>query len=244
MLPRQQSDDGMSDEIMQTITYSFVETPFFYDSDEYCRWRDGDEGLVRNLVGRCGPLGRSVDTYINQLHSHEGQQNYPEVRYAVHLVESEGFRPECVVYENFRLCSRFLRSARPRGPIAAGTGLVRGTFSDQFFEEYDRLASLNECEGCTARQIENAHVDLCAVDPEGRRIGFYETKRYRPSERRVERVGAHQLRLLAAVRHLADTFPGAFHDGPWTVTTEIVAFVTASAERSFRPGTHRVELKV
>ena len=95
---------------------SFTETLFPYDFSEYRRWCTGDKNTIQSLLDECGTLGRTVNTYFKQ-----GKlgQNYPEVRYAVHLVKQEGFPKENVVYENYALSLQVLNNLAGKSGLHA-----------------------------------------------------------------------------------------------------------------------------
>ena len=67
---------------------SFQEKAFPYNYKQYERWCE-EINIIESLTAVCGYLCRGEDTYINQTTKNQ-KQNYPEVRYAVHLVENHG----------------------------------------------------------------------------------------------------------------------------------------------------------
>lgn len=227
---------------MANREYEFKEELFYYPPAEREPWLHGDESAVRSLLDRCGPLGRTPETYVNQLHSHPGQ-NYPELRYAVHLVEEQGYPRTSIFYENYRLSAAWQKIHGPSSMMGKNTSALRAVFTGTFFDEYDRLSQLNADSRVTGDKLANAHVDLCAVDATGRRVKFVEVKTYRSDARGnpgIEQIAQHQLRLLAIVRHLSETLGHAVLQGPVEVSADIVAFVPESMRRSVRPTVHKV----
>lgn len=203
---------------------SFCEEFFEYDADEYRKWCLGDEATIRGLIERCGLLGRGESTYFLQAMQ---SQNYPEVRYAIHLVENLGFPQEGLFYENFYLSERVFASkmsSRSKGKKMLGTQYLRRLLSPRFFEEFDRLFDLN----AVGKTIDGVNIDLCAVDPLQRRVGFFEVKKYSPGKATTEIVSRHQLFVLAFVRHILETCPSEiFVGGPCKIDAKLIAFVPA-----------------
>jgi hypothetical protein len=68
------------------ISMFVQENPFQYEDKEYKDWRSDDEKVRRKIrdsfLKVCGPLGKDSEHY----HGNQIDQNYPEMRYAVHLV--------------------------------------------------------------------------------------------------------------------------------------------------------------
>ena len=219
---------------------SFQEKPFRYEYEEYQRWCMGDESTIQSLIDVCGDLGRTRETYFRQA---KMKQNYPEVRYAVHLVEEEGFHANCIIYENYRLSLQELSKLNGKtGLIANGASLLSEIFLDAFFEEFDRLYDLNK--ESINKTREWMHVDLCAINhkPKQRQVRFSEIKRYDLGAKSTEIVQDEQLFVLGFVCHAVETLgEKLFRKNIYKVQTELIAFVPKKDFYSFKPKEYTIK---
>lgn len=222
---------------------SFQEKPFPYKYKQYERWCEGDRNIIESLTDVCGSLCRGEDTYIKQAANNQ-KQNYPEVRYAVHLVEDMGFPKEHIIYENFRLSfqvtNRLIKGKRYQ---AIGAGFIRQVFSEAFLKKFDELCDINEerfkinCKG--------SHVDLCAINFESREVRFSEIKRYDFGGKSNDKFALHQKLLLGFVRYAVDSLGSkAFVKRKYKVITELIAFVPEKDYSIFSPRKYEIDFAV
>jgi len=213
---------------MQT-RYEFVETLFPYDPAEFGRWCSGEALTIDGLLDVCGPLGRTRGTYKNQALM---GQNYPEVRYAVHLVESEGFASDGIIYENFTFSPRAVATLKGKTSLSGiGASKVAEVFSDRFFTEFGRLFDLNRTQ--IKKSCEKLIVDLFAASPAHKKCVICEVKKYDVGRLSTEMVQREQLLCLAFVRSIVERLgQDAFREAPYEVRTPLVAFNPNSASAS------------
>ena len=222
---------------------SFQEKAFPYNYKQYERWCEGDRNTIESLTAVCGYLCRGEDTYINQTTKNQ-KQNYPEVRYAVHLVEDKGFPKEQIIYENFRLSFQVTNQLiKGKGYQAIGAGLIRKVFSEPFLIKFDELCDINEkrfkmnCRG--------SHVDICAINFESREVRFCEIKRYDFGGKSNDKFALHQQLLLGFVRHAVDSLGSkAFVKSKYKFLTELVAFVPEQDYSTFSPKKYEIDFSV
>jgi hypothetical protein len=163
-----------------------------YDTEDFQSWRNRKPNVFDKMLNRTGYLGRTPHVYYNQPH-----YNYGEVKYAYILV-GRGWPKENIVYENYYLSGRALRTSS--GLHGFGCALVRGVFTDAFFEAFDELIEKNPR---LFDKTKNAVVDLFAVDQSGGRAGLWEVKRANPEGKHTEPIGKHQRAVLAFTTYLA-----------------------------------------
>lgn len=222
---------------------SFQEKPFPYNYKQYERWCEGDRNTIESLTAVCGYLCRGEDTYIKQTTKNQ-KQNYPEVRYAVHLVEDKGFPKEHIIYENFRLSfERTDQLMRGKGPQAIGARLVREVFSELFLQRFDELCDLNNGKFKLIKKIcKGTHVDICAINHETREVRFCEIKRYDFDGNTKDIFALHQQLLLGFVRYAVDSLGNkAFANRKYKVITELIAFVPERDFSKFSPKPYRID---
>ncbi len=229
-------------------TITFAEQQFEYDHDEYLRWGAADGRVVDDALRVTGDLGKSPGSIANQARSvasgrSTGNQHYPEVCFARHLVRGDEFPKEGLVYENFRVSAR--ERARAKDPtklVAAGTRRVAEIFTDEFFTRFDALCDRNRnVRG--AGVIEGARLDLFAVDRDRRRAGFWEIKKYGRTGSRTETVQARQLLTLAFIQYLVtEERDRVLRDPAYVVEVALVAFVPAG--RSIPQKTYLVPFNI
>ena len=204
------------------LTTQIVEKLFPYDPQEYAAWSRG-EAIVNQLVERCGPLTRSVDSYMNQALL---AQNYPEVRYAVELVERLGFPRAGLFYENFTLSLDRLEELKHKtGHRAAGAEKISAALSPEFFRAFDRLREKN-ADRLADKTSGNPVPDLCAIDTKGGRILFLEVKKYNVGKKTTETFSLHQQLAMAFISHIHGRLGNAsFCSGAGTLGVELISFV-------------------
>ena len=226
------------------VSLSFREKPFPYDLEQYERWCEGDVKTIESLTTVCGNLCRGPDTYINQKNM---GQNFPEVRYAVHLVEDKGFSKEYIIYENFRLSLQVINQLiGGRGPQAVGARLITEVFSPLFLEKFDALCDANEERFKRIKKVcKGTHVDLCAINPETREVRFCEIKRYDLGGKTNDNFALHQQLLLGFVRYATDLLGRkAFQKRKYKVKTELIAFIPEKEFSEFSPKKYRIDFAV
>ena len=226
------------------VSFSIREKPFPYNFEQFQRWCKGDMKTIKSLTSKCGSLCRGPDTYINQRNM---SQNYPEIRYAVHLVEDKGFSKEYIIYENFRLSLQVVNKLlEGRGPQAIGAGYIKEVFSEMFLEKYDELCGLNEERFKTIKKIcKGTHVDLCAINHKTREVRFCEIKRYDLGGKTKNNFALHQQLLLGFVRYAVDSLKrNAFQKRKYKVLTELIAFVPEKDFSIFNPKDYRINFAV
>ena len=216
---------------MDRRTVILAEQQFEYDHGEYLGWGAADGRVVDDALRITGDLGKSAGSITNQARSaasgrSTGNQHYPEVCYARHLIRGGEFPRDGLVYENFRVSAR--ERARAKDPtklVAAGTRRVAEIFTDEFFTRFDALCDRNRnVHG--AGVIEGARLDLFAVDRVRRRAGFWEIKKYGLSGNRTEAVQVRQLLMLAFIQHLVmEERDRVLRDSEYVVEVALVAFV-------------------
>jgi len=210
---------------------TFVEQQFEYDHDEYLRWGAADGQVVSDLLSVTGDLGKSPGSIANQARSvasgkSAGNQHYPEVCFARHLIEACGYPKDGIVYENFWVSERVRTGAKdPLGLSVAGTKRVAETFTDEFFRRFDALCDRNRDQQ-EDEPLEGARLDLFAVDRDGARSGFWEIKKYGLAGSRTERVQKRQLLTLAFIQYLVtEERDRVLRDPACVVEVALVAFV-------------------
>jgi hypothetical protein len=230
-------------------TIIFVEQQFEYDHDEYLRWGAADGRTVRELLSVTGALGKtSEDSIANQARSvasgkNAGNQHYPEVCYARHLIDAVGYPKDGIVYENFWVSERQRSGAKdPTSLFAVGTKRLADIFTDEFFRRFDALCDRNH-DQLEDGPIEGARLDLFAVNGDRRRAGFWEIKKYGRTGSRTEKVQKRQLLTLAFIQHLVtEERDRVLRDPPCAVDVALVAFVPAG--RSIPQKTHSVSFNI
>lgn len=223
------------------VSFSFQEKPFPYNFEQYKRWCEGDINIIESLTNVCGNLCRGENTYINQKNI---SQNYPEVRYAVYLVEDKGFPKNYIIYENFRLSLQVINQLTwGKGPQAKGAKLITEIFSSLFLEKIDTLCDLNEERfEQIKKNCKGTHVDLCAINPESREVRFCEIKRYDFGGKSNDKFALHQQLLLGFVRYAVDSLGStAFVKSKYKVITELIAFVPEKDYSIFSPKQYRID---
>lgn len=224
-----------------------------YDWDERRRWGSKDkkesEDIVKSLLDLSGTMGQNRSTFFNQAYR---LQHYPEVKYAGHLVQMEGFEKEDIVYEKFTLslqeANRLAEVKEERYKDSdqltengnkedlmrfLGTNRLRQVFSDQFFAEFDRLANLNHA--IKTKKASHLNIDLVAVrhTPGSRQVRFCEVKKYNLKGTH-EPITDDQLLVLGFVHHIIQSLgEGAFKadDKLYAVRTDLVIFVPNNDSR-------------
>jgi hypothetical protein len=153
--------------------------PFKYNYKQFQDWCSDNDQLrnktIDSLVDICGNLGKKERSFHNQ--AKKMKQNYPEVRYAVYLIEDKGYEKQFIICENYTLSYDYANMLRfMKNLHSKGTKLLRDVLNDVFFIEFDKLANLNK-ESIT-KPIKNIHVDLCAINhgPRRRQLNFIELK--------------------------------------------------------------------
>jgi hypothetical protein len=223
------------------VSFSFQEKPFPYNFAQYKRWCEGDISIIKSLTNVCGNLCRGENTYINQKNM---SQNYPEVRYAVYLVEDKGFPKNYIIYENFRLSLQVINQLIwGKGPRAKGAKIIKEIFSSLFLENIDTLCELNEERFEQIKKVcKETHVDLCAINPESREVHLCEIKRYDFGGKTNEKFSLHQQLLLGFVRYAVESLGReAFVEKKYKVITELIAFVPESDLSKFSPKHYRID---
>lgn len=210
-----------------------------YDPDEFRRWSTNDQDVVERILGRTGPLGRSLSVFRNQLgramqprnSKGGGGYNYAELKLADSLIAREWPR-DSIIYENYYL-SRLAESCTS-GLTGVGCALVRQAFSSTFLIALDGLI---DCNPSLFRQKhpKAARVDLFAFDRTRGRVGLWEAKRYNPLSRATEAIGDHQRALLAFTSYLASQLGDAAFAVPGLrVEVGLVVFVPTNLPTSER----------
>lgn len=226
---------------MPGTTIDLHEKVFEYDVDERAAWCGTDTAKREEILAVTGDLGRSRGTYSKQA---KDGQNYPEVRYAMHLIVDAGFPRGSVIYENFLVSATAMKATGERSLYKRPNTLatLHKVFAPAFFSEMDRIFDLNPAV-VPSQDRTKLHVDLCAVDFATRRCRFVELKRIGPKRSGHEKIGKFQILYLAAIRSaVASLGSGAFLEEPYTVETELVVFVPRDV--IYKPVTHPVDFSV
>jgi hypothetical protein len=178
------------------------------------------------MLNRTGHLGRTPDVYCNQ-----PLYNYAEVKYADILV-GRGWPKENIVFENYHLSGRALRTSS--GLHGLGCALVRGVFTDAFFEAFDELIDKNPT---LFDKSKNVAVDLFAVDQSWGRAGLWEVKRANPKGKHTEPIGKHQRAVLAFTTYLARERRASMLRNPMTtLEAGLVVFLPGTMREDERDG--------
>jgi hypothetical protein len=218
--------------------WSISEEFFGYDAAEYAAWTSNEADVSRKAVAarlaQCGDLGKDETTYFNQAPTRFGGQHFPEVVFGCHLIAS-GLPRGGVFYENYLLSWRtFERMLPGAGSSVRATERLLEVLSPAFFRAFDVLCDKNP-KLVDQKGQDRMSVDLAAIHPGQRRLGFYEMKKYKPRAPKPEPIQEQQLFVLAAVRHILDKLgKDAFRDEPFEVETKLVAFVSTQDLRLAR----------
>lgn len=223
------------DSIINNI-YELPIVSFPYDKKEYDIWCTGDRKLRDSLLGICGYLGK----YKGVFYDKQFKQHYPEIKYAVYLIEKKLFEPNYIRYETYRLSLDFikemeLKTGRESDYFMGGHALLSKVFSNKFFTEFDKLIKLNadKIERGDKRKIA---VDLCAINFKKSQMHFYEIKRCEPGPKCNDKLKYSQRLFMGFVTHILSTLGDkAFYNKKFTIKTKLVFFVDEEDFDSFKP---------
>jgi hypothetical protein len=214
--------------ILQMKPIVIKEEIFDYDYKDFERWRNGDKKFLLNKTG-----------YLNKK-SYDGQpsHNFSEVRYAYQLITKEGFTKENIICENYRLSFSAIKNDLEKGKDnlhTRGTNDLCKVFSDQFFDEFDRLYEFNKDK--VKKPRERVYVDLCAINHNEKLVKFCEIKRVNSNGKRVDELNLSQKFCLFFVRYAIDTLDKkAFKNGTsYYVESRIIVLVPNNFSLMFKP---------